>query len=369
MSEASLGTVEEYFAELDGPFHFQNGGELSSLRLVYERYGNLNAQRDNAVLVCHALSGHHHAAGYRADAPSNPGWWDSMIGPGKPLDTRKFCVIATNNLGGCHGSTGPASIDPASGRNFGPRFPSVRVEDWVEAQLLLAHHLGIERFVAVIGGSIGGMQAMSWAIRHPDMLRAAIVIAGTPILTTQNIAFNEIARQAIRRDPAFAGGDYYHARGPRSGLAIARMLGHVTYLSDEGMQQKFGRQRRSDDDNVFQIESYLRYQGDKFSEQFDANTYLIMTEALDAFDPAATASGDLAAALAAIKASFLVVSFKSDWRFPAARSLMLVKALLAAGKRVSYAELDAPGGHDAFLLTNKNYHQIVGSFLSNLTAN
>ena len=361
---ASVGQVEGSLFEYKGKFRFVSGGELEHLTLAYETYGKLNDARDNAILVCHALSGHQHAAGERATEPKGTGWWDLMIGPGKPVDTERFFVIAANNLGGCHGSTGPASPDPATGRAYGPSFPEVRVEDWVEAQKLLAEHFGIERFHAVIGGSIGGMQALSWAIRHPTMLRRAVIIAGTPRLTTQNIAFNEIARQSIMRDPNFARGDFYAAAAPSHGLSVARMLGHITYLSDADLQHKFGRQRQ-EDRKTFEIESYLRYNGDKFAESFDANTYLLMTRALDAFDPAEATAGDLAVALAPATASFLVVSFKLDWRFPCARSRELVKAALAAGKQVSYAELEAAGGHDAFLKDDPTYHRVVKSFLAN----
>lgn len=366
MSSRSLGEVKECFAEFPEPFQCASGETIGSLRLAYETYGKLNPARDNAVLVCHALSGHHHAAGTRAGAPDNPGWWDSMIGPGKPLDTDKFHILSVNNLGGCHGSTGPASIDPGTGKPYGPHFPKVCVEDWVEVQRMLADRMQIERFCAVTGGSIGGMQALSWAIHHPGRLRAAVIIAGTPGLTTQNIAFNEIARQAIMRDENYAGGDYYGKTRPSRGLAVARMLGHVTYLSDADMQRRFGRQRRADDDRVFQIESYLRYQGYKFSENFDANTYMLMTSALDAFDPAADAGGDLAAALAPATARFLVVSFRSDWRFPAERSMQLVRALISAGKEVSYANLNAQGGHDAFLMSDETYHRVVTGFMDSL---
>ena len=356
--------MEGRTATFDGPFRFHAGGEVPSLTLAYETYGSLNGAGDNAVLVCHALSGHQHAAGYRADDPKDVGWWDLMIGPGRPIDTERFFVLSVNNPGGCHGSTGPSSTNPATGKAYGPDFPEVRVEDWVEAQRLLAQRLGIGQFAAVVGGSIGGMQALSWSVRHPDMLRMAVIVAGTPRLTTQNIAFNEIARQSIMRDPNFNDGGYYEGKAPTRGLAVARMLGHVTYLSNEDMERKFGREKK-EDLGIFQVESYLRYQGDKFSTAFDANTYLLMTRALDAYDPAGDTGGDLGGALGPATARFLIVSFKKDWRFPPERSRELVAALLSAGKRVSYAELSAPGGHDAFLMDDPTYHGVVGGFLAN----
>lgn len=360
----SVGVTQTQVFRSDAEFKCVRGGTLNGLELAYETYGELNANKDNAVLVCHALSGHQHAAGHPENNKEDVGWWDTMIGPDKPLDTKRFFVISINNLGGCHGSLGPSSTNPATGKPYGPEFPEVQVEDWVEAQLLLADELGIKSFAAVVGGSIGGMQALSWAIRHPQRLRTAVIIAGTACLTTQNIAFNEIARQSIMRDPDFADGNFYaNNKQPAAGLAVARMLGHVTYLSDADMERKFGRERRPDS-GIFQIESYLRYQGDKFSQSFDANTYLLMTKALDGFDPAAKTNGELAQALAPAEAKFLVVSFKTDWRFPPPRSHDMVAALLAAKKYVSYAELAAPGGHDAFLMDDANYHQVVAGFLN-----
>ena len=366
MNSGSCGQVVERLARFERPFRFASGATLPQLQIAYETYGELDERRANAVLVCHALSGHHHAAGIRDDAPERIGWWDNMIGPGRPIDTNRFFVVSSNNIGGCDGSSGPSSANPESGRPYGRDFPQTRVEDWVEGQRLLADHLGIERFAAVVGGSIGGMQALSWALRHPQRVGAAVVIACPPRLTSQNIAFNEIARQAIIRDSNYAAGDYYDGDPPRQGLAVARMLGHVTYLSDADMERKFGREQRLEgngDEKIFQVESYLRHQGNKFSNRFDANTYLLMTRALDAFDPAGDAAGDLVAALQPAQAGFLVVSFKQDWRFPPQRCRELVAALVAAGKLVSYAELDAPGGHDAFLMDDMHYHAMVGGFL------
>ena len=345
---------------------------LDGYDLMYETYGTLNAALSNAVLVCHALNASHHVAGYYADDPMNVGWWDNMIGPGKPLDTEKFFVVGVNNLGGCFGSTGPASINPKTGKPYGSSFPVVTVEDWVNAQARLADRLGIERFAAVMGGSLGAMQALQWAIRFPERIRNAIVVAAAPKLSAQNIAFNEVARQAITTDPDFHGGDFYgHGVVPRRGLRLARMIGHITYLSDDAMMEKFGRSLRSGAVNFhfdvdFEVESYLRHQGDKFAEYFDANTYLLITRALDYFDPAQQHGGDLSRAFAGAMAHFLVISFTSDWRFSASRSREIVKALLDNRHDVSYAEIDAPHGHDAFLLEDPRYHALVRAWFENV---
>jgi homoserine O-acetyltransferase len=356
----------------DTPLACRSGAVLDAYDLMYETYGTLNAAKSNAVLVCHALNASHHVAGYYAEDPKNVGWWDNMIGPGKPLDTDRFFVIGVNNLGGCFGSTGPASTDPRTGRPYGSSFPVVTVEDWVDAQARLADGLGIERFAAVMGGSLGAMQALQWAISYPARIANALVIAAAPKLSAQNIAFNEVARQAITTDPDFHGGDFYaHNVVPRSGLRLARMIGHITYLSDDAMMEKFGRSLRSGSINFhfdvdFEVESYLRHQGDKFSEYFDANTYLLITRALDYFDPAAACGGDLARALAPAKASFFVASFTSDWRFAPARSREIVKALLDNRADVCYAEIDAPHGHDAFLLEDPRYHALVRAYFDNI---
>jgi homoserine O-acetyltransferase len=345
---------------------------MAGYGLAYETYGTLNAARSNAVLVCHALNASHHVAGAYADNPNNVGWWDNLVGPGKPLDTERFFVVGVNNLGGCHGSTGPASVNPATGRPWGAGFPLVTVEDWVQVQARLADRLGIERFAAVMGGSLGAMQALQWTIDYPDRIGHALVIAAAPKLSAQNIAFNEVARQAITTDPDFHGGDYYaHNVVPRRGLRLARMLGHITYLSDDAMAEKFGRALRTGSikfnfDVEFEIESYLRYQGDKFAEYFDANTYLRITKALDYYDPAADFGGDLAAALARARAAFLVVSFTSDWRFAPARSREIVKALVDNRRLVSYAEIDAPHGHDAFLMDDPRYHGLVRAYFDKM---
>jgi homoserine O-acetyltransferase len=366
---SSVGIVSAQRALFDTPLPLAGGTVLPSYELVFETYGQLNAAGSNAILICHALSGHHHVAGRYSEDDKAAGWWDNMIGPGKPIDTNRFFVVGLNNLGGCHGSTGPSSIDPASGQPWGSRFPVVTVPDWVTAQARLADRLGVERWAAVIGGSLGGMQALQWAIDYPDRVANALVIASAPKLSAQNIAFNDVARQAIITDPDFCGGDFY-AQGtiPRRGLRLARMLGHITYLSDDGMGEKFGRMLRSGEykfgyDVEFEIESYLRYQGDKFSDYFDANTYLLMTKALDYFDPAKDYGGDLVAALQRATASFMVASFTSDWRFSPERSRETVKALIAAGKRVAYAEIESVHGHDAFLMTDEPYMNLMRAYL------
>ena len=365
------------------PLPLRSGASLAGYSLAYETYGTLNPGRSNAVLVCHALNASHHLAGVYAGQPKSEGWWDNMIGPGKPLDTDRFFVIGVNNLGSCFGSTGPMDVNPATGRVYGADFPVVTVEDWVDAQAALLDALGIGTLAAVMGGSLGGMQALSWTLQYPERVRHAVVVASAPNLTAENIAFNEVARRAIVTDPEFHGGHFYeHGVIPRRGLRIARMIGHITYLSDDVMNSKFGRQLRSavegevagtdyrysTQDIEFQIESYLRYQGDKFSEYFDANTYLLITRALDYFDPARPFGGDLTAAFAAVRAKFLLVSFTTDWRFAPARSRELVKALLDNRRSVSYAEIDAPHGHDAFLLDDVRYMGVVRSYFERIAA-
>ena len=369
---SSVGAVHAQKAKFDSPLKLRGGATLPSYELAYETYGELNAARSNAVLVCHALNASHHVAGYYEADRDNVGWWDNLVGPGKPLDTRRFFVVGNNYLGSCFGSTGPASINPATGKPWGADFPVVTVEDWVEAQARLADSLGIERFAAVIGGSLGAMQALQWTLAYPERVRHALVIAAAPKLSAQNIAFNEVARQAILTDPDFHGGHYYE-KGvvPARGLRIARMIGHITYLSNDAMMEKFGRilRRESlgfDFDVDFEIESYLRYQGEKFSSYFDANTYLRITKALDYYDPAGDFGGDLTQAFARAKAAFLVVSFKSDWRFAPARGREIVRALLDNRRIVSYLELDAPGGHDAFLLDDARYHAALRAYFGNI---
>ena len=369
-----------HFAE---PLALTSGASIRAYDLSYETYGQLNAERSNAVLVCHALNASHHVAGVYAGQAKSEGWWDSMIGPGKPVDTDRFFVIGVNNLGSCFGSTGPMHTNPdrADGQVYGADFPVVTVEDWVNAQALLLDRLGIQTLAAVMGGSLGGMQALGWALQYPERLRHAVVIASAPNLTAENIAFNEVARRAIVTDPDFHGGNFYqHSVVPKRGLRIARMIGHITYLSDDVMNEKFGRQQKdgptldaevaaykySTQDVEFQIESYLRYQGDKFADYFDANTYLLITRALDYFDPARAHGGSLTRALAVAKAKFLLVSFVTDWRFAPARSREIVKALLDNQRDVSYAEIDAPHGHDAFLLDDARYHSVVRAYFNNM---
>lgn len=366
----SVGIVQAQTAHFDTPLTLKSGDVLPQYDLTYETYGTLNAAKSNAVLVCHALSGTHHVAGKYAENDKHPGWWDNLVGPGKPLDTNKFFVIGVNNLGGCSGSSGPSSVNPATGKPWAADFPIVTVEDWVQSQARLLDYLGIQQLAAIIGGSLGGMQALQWTLDYPNRVRHALVIASAPNLTAQNMAFNEVARQAIITDPEFYGGDYYsHHTVPRRGLRVARMLGHITYLSDDAMGAKFGRKLRGDSikysfDVEFEMESYLNYQGDKFANEFDANTYLRMTRALDYFDPAADFGGNLAAALARATAQFLVVSFTSDWRFSPARSREIVKALLDNERQVSYAEVTAAHGHDAFLMPDAHYHAVLRSYLN-----
>ncbi|MBC7416487.1 MAG: homoserine O-acetyltransferase [Herminiimonas sp.] len=375
----SIGIVAPQSMHFAPPLSLQSGATIADYTLVYETYGTLNAARSNAVLVCHALNASHHVAGTYVDAsgksdPKTLGWWDNMVGPGKPLDTDRFFVIGVNNLGSCFGSTGPMHVDAATGKPYGAGFPVVTVEDWVEAQARLADALGIAQFAAVMGGSLGGMQAMAWSMLYPDRLRHCIVVASTPKLSAQNIAFNDVARQAILTDPEYHGGDFYaHGVVPKNGLRVARMVGHITYLSDHDMAQKFGRDLRSGDYQFsygvdFEIESYLRYQGDKFSEYFDANTYLLITKALDYFDPARAFAGDLTRAMASTRAQFLVVSFCTDWRFAPARSREIVQALVNNRRRVTYAEIDAPHGHDAFLLEDARYMKTMRAYYEHVWA-
>jgi homoserine O-acetyltransferase len=350
------------------PLPLQSGAALADYTLVYETYGTLNADRSNAVLVCHALNASHHVAGSYEGKPKSEGWWNNMVGPGKPLDTDRFFVIGVNNLGSCFGSTGPMHNNSATGKPYGASFPVVTVEDWVHAQARLADRLGIQKFAAVMGGSLGGMQALAWSVLYPTRIAHSLVIASTPKLSAQNIAFNDVARQAILTDPDYHDGDFYaHGVVPKRGLRVARMIGHITYLSDDDMAEKFGRDLRNADYQFgygvdFEIESYLRYQGDKFSEYFDANTYLLITKALDYFDPARTHDGELDAALAKTQAEFLVVSFTTDWRFAPDRSREIVQALVNNQRRVTYAEIDAPHGHDAFLLDDARYMSVVRAY-------
>jgi len=368
----SVGIVTAQRAIFETPLTFKSGAVLPRYELVYETYGTLNADKSNAILVCHALSGHHHVAGFYADDPKNIGWWDTMVGPNKPIDTNQFFVIGLNNLGGCHGSTGPGSTNPETGQPYGASFPVITVEDWVESQARLADYLGVQQFAAVMGGSLGGMQALHWSLAYPKRVRHVLAIATAPRLTAQNIAFNDVARNAILTDPEFHGGDFYqHGVVPTRGLRLARMLGHITYLSDDAMADKFGRQLRTGQfsygfDIEFQIESYLRYQGDKFAAYFDANTYLLMTKALDYFDPAHAYNGDLNKAFGAAEANFLVVSFTSDWRFSPERSREIIRPLMHNKRNVSYAEIESAHGHDSFLMDHPQYFAVMHAYLKNI---
>jgi homoserine O-acetyltransferase/O-succinyltransferase len=382
MFDDDTALVPELSMRFEQPLAMAAGGNFGPYELKYETHGTLNAQRDNAVLVCHALNASHHIAGRASKNPKDIGWWDNMIGPGKPVDTNRFFVIGVNNLGSCFGSTGPMSIDPATDKPYGPDFPVVTVEDWVHAQARLADRLSIDQFAAVMGGSLGGMQAMAWSLLYPNRLRHCVAIASTPKLSAQNIAFNEVARRAIITDPQFYGGRFYdHGVVPNRGLQVARMIGHITYLSDDAMAERFGRALKNTGDGAnatkttdykfgfdveFEIESYLRYQGEKFAGYFDANTYLLITKALDYFDPAKNCGGDLVTAMAPAQCAFLIASFTTDWRFTPARSREIVEALLANRRDVSYAEIDAPHGHDAFLLEDPRYHQVVRAYFERI---
>lgn len=369
-----VGLVSPQTQSFDEPFTLASGDVLLGFELVYETYGELNADHSNAVLICHALSGNQHAAGKHSEDDKRPGWWNHYIGPGKAIDTNHFFVVCPNNLGGCHGSTGPASIDSETGQAWGARFPTLRVRDWVHSQALLADRLGIGQWAAVIGGSLGGMQAMRWALEYPERLRHCVVIASSMKLTAQNIAFNETARQAIMADPEFFAGDYLAKNTlPKQGLSVARMIGHITYLSDDGMDKRFGRELRQGSFTLgentpleFEIESYLRYQGASFATKFDANTYILMTRALDYFDLAREYEHDAVAAFSHAQCQFFVASFTTDWRFSPERSREIVQALLHAKKRVSYAEITSTYGHDAFLIPIERYHRAFSAYMKNV---
>ena len=368
----SVGIVTPQCLHFDEPLTLRSGKVIASYDLMVETYGSLNAAKSNAILICHALSGDHHAAGYHHEDDKKAGWWDSCIGPNKAIDTNQFFVVALNNLGGCHGSTGPSSFNPATHRLYGADFPLMTVKDWVQSQVRLADHLGINCWAAVVGGSLGGMQVLQWAVDFPERLRSAVVIASAPKLSAQNIAFNEVARQSILSDPDFHGGHYYEMDTyPKRGLILARMVGHITYLSDDAMKQKFGRDLKSGKflygyDVEFQVESYLRHQGEVFSKNFDANTYLLMTKALDYFDPAREYNNDLQQALQRANCRFLVISFTTDWRFSPQRSQEIVNALMAQGKNVAYADIDAPQGHDSFLFPIPRYVTLLKNFLGSV---
>ncbi len=372
IAEDSVGLVTPQLIHFSEPLTLRSGKVLPSYDLMVETYGTLNADKSNAVLICHALSGDHHVAGYHSMEDKKPGWWDSAIGPGKAIDTNKYFVVGLNNLGGCSGSTGPTSINPETGKIYGPEFPMLAVRDWVTSQARLADHLGIKKWAAVVGGSLGGMQVLRWSIQYPERLDHALIIASAPKLSAQNIAFNEVARQAISKDPDFHNG-YYHEHNtiPKTGLMQARMLGHITYLSAASMGNKFGRDLKYGKYNYsfapeFEVESYLHYQGEKFSNSFDANTYMLMTRALDYFDPASDCDGDLVACLAQSQCKFLVVSFTTDWRFDPSRSEEIVNALIEANKDVSYACIESDHGHDAFLLPIPRYLEVFKAYMDGI---
>ena len=381
----SVGLVQPQRFHFDQPLTLRSGKALPGYELMVETYGELNADKSNAVLICHALSGDHHAAGYHSEDDQKPGWWDTCIGPAKAIDTNRFFVVCLNNLGGCGGSTGPVSINPETGKHYGPDFPIITVRDWVNSQVRLMDRLGIGKWAAVAGGSLGGMQVLRWAISYPERLHHAIAIAAAPKLSAQNIAFNEVARQSITSDPDFHDGHYLeHGVYPKQGLMLARMVGHITYLSDSAMRAKFGKAFAALEGQTgnfgrdlrtgslsfgfnvdFEVESYLHYQGEQFSEKFDANTYLLMTKALDYFDPSVDYGGDLSRAFAGSECNFLLISFSTDWRFPPDRSRELVKQLLKADKQVTYLEIEADQGHDAFLLPIPRYVNALSAYLGN----
>ena len=368
----SIGIVKSKIFKCTDPIKLSCGKTLDNYELIYEAYGKLNKNKDNAVLVCHALSGNQHVAGKHKKTDKHPGWWDSLVGPGKPLNTNKFFVIGINNLGGNEGSTGPKSINPKTKKVWGSSFPIITVEDWVKTQKTLINYLGIQRLSSVIGGSLGGMQALEWNLQFPNEVNNTIIIAAAPNLTAQNIAFNEVARQSIITDPDFQKGNFYTKKNkPKRGLRVARMLGHITYLSNDAMKSKFGRKKQNKDyqynfNTEFEIESYLNYQGDKFAQEFDANTYIRMTKALDYYDPTKQNKKKLSAVFKKIKSKFLVISFTSDWRFSPSRSKEIVKSLLDNNINVSYAEISAESGHDAFLMSDDHYHEILNSFFKNI---
>lgn len=369
----SVGVVAPQIARFEEPLTLDCGQALNSHELIYETYGTLNKQKNNAVLVCHALSGDHHAAGKHHIGDEKSGWWDSCIGPGKAIDTNQFYVVSSNNIGGCRGSTGPLSVNPDTGKYYGPDFPIVTCGDWVNSQKMLMQHLGLDHWAAVIGGSLGAMQGLQWAINYPDCVDHILLVASAPKLSAQNVAFNEVARQAIMTDPEFHEGRYFeHDTVPKRGLMLARMLGHITYLSEDAMHEKFGRDLHVEKFNFnydveFQVESYLRYQGASFVERFDANTYLLMTKALDYFDPAGEYDNNLVTAFKQIKARALVISFTSDWRFSSERSEEIVNAMMAAGLNVSSSIIQSISGHDSFLMPIKDYTDCISSWLSSIT--
>src|SRR5208283_4449512 len=368
MLRGSLGIVTTGYADLPGPFTLESGAVLPKVTIAYETYGRLNKEKSNAILICHALSGDAHIAGFH-EGDEKPGWWDTVVGPGKAFDTERYFVICSNVVGGCKGSTGPSSINPRTGRPYGISFPMVTIRDWVDTQKVLVDHLGIKQLLGVVGGSTGGMQVLQWVVSYPDMVRLAIPIATTSRLSAQAIAFNEVGRMAIQSDPNWREGDYYGKTLPRRGLAIARMIGHITYLSDRSMHQKFGRKLQDKSAygynflTDFQVESYLRYKGDHFVNRFDANSYLYITKAMDYFD-LTQANGNLEGAFAGVEAKFLVISFSSDWLFPTYMSKETASALRRAHAYVISTEIQTDYGHDAFLLESEQLSSLISNFLS-----
>ncbi len=367
-----IGLVEPKTKHFSGTLALASGSELHGFDIVYETYGKLNKECSNAILICHALSGDHHVAGYHTPQDKKPGWWDNIIGPNKTIDTNRFFVVSPNNIGGCSGSSGPLTINPVTGSSYGPNFPLVTVKDWVKTQAMLADKLGVDVWTVIIGGSLGGMQCLEWSISYPNRVKNTFIIAAAPKLSTQNIAFNEVSRQAIRSDQNFNEGNYYESDNkPELGLMLARMLGHITYLSDDALDEKFGRELRDGEikfgyEAEFQIESYLRYQGRAFVDRFDANSYLLLTKALDYFDPAGDTEGSLSKAMAPATAKFMIISFSSDWRFSPERSQEIVSALLEANKCVSYIEIQSTQGHDSFLMPIPRYHQVIKTALDRI---
>ena len=376
IDQISVGLVEKKFYTFANPpdeMTMESGSRLGPITLAYETYGTLSSDKKNAILICHALSGDSHAAGYYHEDDSKPGWWDNMIGPGKGIDTEKYFVICSNILGSCLGSSGPSSINPITNKPYGLEFPVVTIGDMVKAQKALLDHLGIQKILAVMGGSIGGMQVLEWCVRYPEMVVSAIPLATTTRHSALAIAFNEVARQAIMADPKWNQGDYYSGQKPDLGLAVARMIGHITYLSDESMRHKFGRRLQEKSDFSFnfnadfQVESYLRYQGAKFVDRFDANSFLYITKAADYYDlESRYGSGSTVQAFSGVSAKFLVVSYTSDWLYPTYQSRSIVKALKKNGLDVSFCEIEAEWGHDAFLLPDKRLSNMVKGFLDHV---
>ena len=363
--------VQTQYVTFNQELKLQSGASLSQVTLAYETYGQLNEDRSNAILILHALSGDAHVAGFNSPQDEKPGWWDEAVGPGKAFDTDKYFVICSNVIGGCRGSTGPTSLDPATGKPFGLSFPVVTVADIVETQRWLIDYLGIDQLLTVTGGSMGGMQALQWTVSYPDRVRSAMVLASTARLSAQTIALNEVARQAIYADPHWNHGDYYDATPPNAGLAVARMIGHITYLSDASMHEKFGRRLQErerygyDFDTEFAVESYLRYRGNAFTRRFDANSFLYITKAMDYFDMS-YGLPTLADAFVNVTSKFLVVSYTSDWLYPSWQSKELVRSLLQNGIDVTYVEIESDYGHDSFLLEVERLAELTRDFLGQL---